>query len=175
MIRIIKYSLILLAATMVVLIGNAAISYKLSRSDLAQKTSYVTADVRNKQLACLAQNIYYEAGFEPFEGKVAVAQVTLNRVRSGQFPSDVCAVIHQKNIVYNKVICQFSWYCNSPAIRRPVNKEAYDESYKVAKQVLLEGFRLPSLTNALYYHADYVNPNWNRQKITKIGQHIFYY
>jgi spore germination cell wall hydrolase CwlJ-like protein len=40
--------------------------------------------------------------------------------------------------------------------------------------VLLEGFRLPSLKNALYYHADYVNPGWNKPRLEKIGHHIFY-
>jgi spore germination cell wall hydrolase CwlJ-like protein len=44
----------------------------------------------------------------------------------------------------------------------------------VAKKVLLEGFRLPSLEPALYYHADYVNPRWPHERITKIGAHIFY-
>jgi spore germination cell wall hydrolase CwlJ-like protein len=50
----------------------------------------------------------------------------------------------------------------------------YEESEEVAKKVLLEGFRLDGLREALYYHADYVNPNWNKQRIGKIGQHIFY-
>jgi spore germination cell wall hydrolase CwlJ-like protein len=44
----------------------------------------------------------------------------------------------------------------------------------VAKKVLLENFRLPGLTNAIYYHADYVNPGWKKEKIIKIGRHIFY-
>jgi spore germination cell wall hydrolase CwlJ-like protein len=38
----------------------------------------------------------------------------------------------------------------------------------------LEGFRLPGLKDALYYHATYINPGWNRKKITTIGHHIFY-
>jgi spore germination cell wall hydrolase CwlJ-like protein len=57
---------------------------------------------------------------------------------------------------------------------RPINKAAYEESMSVAKKVLLEGFRLPSLTTALYYHADYINPGWRREKIAHIGHHIFY-
>ena len=48
------------------------------------------------------------------------------------------------------------------------------ESEEVAKKVLLEGFRLPGLTDALYYHATYVSPGWKREKIQTIGQHIFY-
>jgi spore germination cell wall hydrolase CwlJ-like protein len=55
-----------------------------------------------------------------------------------------------------------------------LHKPAYDESMEVAKKVLLEGFRLPSLTEALYYHADYVQPGWKKERITKIGRHIFY-
>ena len=48
------------------------------------------------------------------------------------------------------------------------------ESMEVAKKVLLENFRLPSMHKAMYYHADYVNPNWNLPKISQIGRHIFY-
>jgi len=136
--------------------------------------STITQEVRERQLACLAKNIYHEAGYEPFEGKVAVAQVTLNRANNSNFPGDLCQVIYQKNIVYEKVICQFSWACDRVATMRPINKAAYEESMSVAKKVLLEGFRLPSLTTALYYHADYINPGWRREKIAHIGHHIFY-
>ena len=142
-----------------------------------QKPITETASVSDveKQLDCLAMNIYREAGFEPFEGKVAVAQVTLNRAAdtSGKFPKKVCDVVYQKNKFLEKIVCQFSWYCDHTK-PSTVNKEAYDESYAVAKKVLLEGFRLDGLRGALYYHADYINPNWNLKRIMKIGQHIFY-
>ena len=127
-----------------------------------------------KNLSCLALNIYKEAGHEPFEGKVAVAQVTMNRTKDPNFPSTVCEVVYQKNSFMGKVVCQFSWYCDSAHRLRPVNKQAYEESYKVAKMVYLEDFKLESVKNALYYHADYVSPNWGKKKITKIGAHIFY-
>lgn len=150
-----------------------ALSDKKSKIEVTGN-SQITAEVRERQLACLAKNIYYEAGSEPFEGKVAVAQVTLNRVDSGKFPDDICRTIYQKNVIYEKVICQFSWTCDRVTGPPPVNAGNYKESMEVAKKVLLEGFRLPSLSSALYYHADYVNPGWNREKITKIGRHIFY-
>ena len=137
-------------------------------------SSQITTAMRERQLACLSKNIYYEAGSEPFEGKVAVAQVTLNRVNSGQFPNDVCKTIYQKNIFYEKVICQFSWTCDRDSGARPPNNTNYRESEEVAKKVLLEEFRLPGLKEAMYYHADYINPGWKREKITKIGHHIFY-
>ena len=139
-----------------------------------QQLQFVTAAERERQLECLVKNIYYEAGSEPFEGKVAVAQVTINRANSDKYPDDICEVIFQKNIFYDKVICQFSWYCEKGNLPVKVNNAAYKESVIVARKVLLEEFRLPSLTNAMYYHADYVQPNWNLPKITKIGRHIFY-
>jgi spore germination cell wall hydrolase CwlJ-like protein len=138
------------------------------------ESSQITTAMRERQLGCLSKNIYYEAGSEPFEGKVAVAQVTLNRVNSGQFPNDVCKTIYQKNVVYEKVICQFSWACDRDTSIRPPNNASYRESEEVAKKVLLEEFRLPALKEAMYYHADYINPGWKREKITKIGRHIFY-
>ena len=136
--------------------------------------SPITASMRERQLKCLADNIYFEAGYESFEGKVAVAQVTLNRASNGKWPSDVCGVVYQKNVVYQKVICQFSWYCQQGPKYRISNQQVYGESMTVAKKVLLEGFRLPSMTRALYYHADYVDPKWKKPKLSKIGRHIFY-
>jgi hypothetical protein len=173
LINAISALLMLIALLASVKLLNWAVDTKLSNTEEVIGSD-VTTKIRDQQLGCLAKNIYHEAANEPFEGKVAVAQVTLNRAASGQFPDDVCKVIYQKNKLYEKVICQFSWYCDRTVKFRPVNQAAYDESMAVAKKVLLEGFRLPSLKNALYYHAAYIDPRWNRKRITKIGQHIFY-
>lgn len=147
--------------------------------NLRQVNGYYSQDVitiktREQQLDCLAMNIYREAGYENFEGKVAVAQVTMNRVKDGRFGKDVCGVIYQKSVIMDKVVCQFSWHCDSATKSRPVNPTAYRESYEVAKKVLLEGFQLSVLKDALYYHANYVNPRWPLEKIGSIGNHIFY-
>jgi spore germination cell wall hydrolase CwlJ-like protein len=133
-----------------------------------------TARFIENQLSCLAKNIYWEAANEPFEGKVAVAQVTLNRVRSDDFADSVCGVVYQKNTFNKKTVCQFSWYCERNHLVKRVHESLYKESMEVAKMVYLEGFKLKVIDNALYYHADYVNPGWKKQKITKIGRHIFY-
>ncbi len=146
----------------------------LKESAGVYSSDIVSIKTREQQLDCLAINIYREAGYEPFEGKVAVAQVTMNRVAAGKFGKDVCGVVYQKNVVMEKVVCQFSWACDSVHRNRPIGKEAYNESYEVAKKVLLEGFRLSVLKDAIYYHATYVNPRWPHEKIGTIGQHIFY-
>lgn len=175
MIRIIKVVVLLLAMLTMGIIGVKAVNYKLDTLKHARsQTSPVTADMRQKQLDCLARNIYYEAGYEPFEGKVAVAQVTINRTESGAFPSDICQVVYQKNVVYEKVLCQFSWYCDSASLKKPMNGPVYTESMEVAKKVLLEGFRLPSIKDALYFHGDYINPGWKKERVAKLGRHIFY-
>ena len=162
---------LLLSITLIIIAkftSNKIEQYKEDR----EFNSPISMAERERQLNCLAKNIYFEAASEPFEGKVAVAQVTINRSESGKYPSDICGVVYQKNVVYGKVICQFSWYCESgPTVR---HNGAYKESMEVAKKVLLEDFRLPSLKNAYFYHADYVNPNWKLPKITQIGRHIFY-
>lgn len=161
-------------AIMVTKVTQAKMNQLREANTLMSNVTYVTTATRERQLNCLAKNIYHEAGYESFEGKVAVAQVTLNRAASGQFPNDICGVVYQKSVIYSKVICQFSWYCEQPSKMRPVNSEAYNESMAVAKKVLLENFRLDGLKNALYYHADYINPGWGKEKVAKIGRHIFY-
>jgi spore germination cell wall hydrolase CwlJ-like protein len=175
MIRIIKIILSVIGISLVGLIAYQGISYKLTQLKAAElQASPITAEVRDKQLDCLAKNIYHEAKGEPFEGKVAVAQVTLNRAASGQFPSDICKVVYQKNVVYEKVLCQFSWYCDQATMAKPKNTAAYKESQIVARQVLLEEFRLPSLNKALYFHATHINPGWKKEKVATIGNHVFY-
>ena len=141
---------------------------------LSEEYESVSVGQLKKDLECLALNIYREGGYEPIEGRIAIAQVTMNRVSSSEFPNDICGVVYQKNRVVTKTVCQFSWYCDSKHRNRPVNPQAYQESYDVAKKVLLEGFRLDGLKDALYYHADYVQPRWKLERITKIGTHIFY-
>jgi hypothetical protein len=175
MIRIIKTVVFLIALVLLAGVAYKTVTYKLDNLKQARmEASPITAQMRQTQLDCLARNIYYEAGYEPIEGKVAVAQVTINRAESGEFPSDICRVVYQKNVVYEKVLCQFSWYCETATMKKPMNGPVYTESMEVAKKVLLEGFRLPNLKNALYFHGDYINPGWKRERVAKIGRHIFY-
>jgi spore germination cell wall hydrolase CwlJ-like protein len=163
----------LLVASLLVTVTKSKFS-SLRANMQQQDVVGVTAADRTKQLECLTRNIYWEAAGEPFEGKVAVAQVTMNRVVSGKFGSGVCGVVYQKNVFYEKVVCQFSWACETNHKIKPVSPNKWAESEEVAKKVLLENFRLPGLTQAMYYHATYVNPGWRLQRVTQIGQHIFY-
>lgn len=117
---------------------------------------------------CLAKNIYHEAGVEPYLGKLAVAQVTLNRQATGKWGTNICSVVMSPY--------QFSWTSEQwKKWTRPEGK-LWAESLRIAEQVLDQGVRLPYLRDSLYFHADYVAPRWRHQKIqvAKIGAHIFY-
>ena len=129
----------------------------------------------NKELECLAQNIYWEAASESYEGKLAVAQVTLNRVNSGKFPSTICGVVKQKDRINGLIVCQFSWFCNA-AHSMIRNKYQWEESQMVARKALTESTAHDILEQkkAMYYHAVYINPGWKLPVITRIGNHIFY-
>ena len=123
-----------------------------------------------KQIDCLAENIYYEAGWEPRDGRVAVALVTLNRVQDPRYPKDICSVVKQKV----KYTCQFTWFCQDKYTNR--QKTAYEESRDIALHVYANYEKIKDFTNgALFYHADYVNPHWRGlERTTVIGRHIFY-
>jgi len=140
----------------------------------AEPFEFTSLRERERQLKCMADNIYYEAAMEPAEGKIAVAQIVMNRVAHPSFPKDPCAVIYQRTVFHKNVVCQFTWLCDGSVNRRPIRQDLYAESQRAAKMVLMEGFRLPSLNDALFYHADYVNPRWNKVRVTTIGRHIFY-
>jgi spore germination cell wall hydrolase CwlJ-like protein len=131
--------------------------------------SDLTKDAK-KQVDCLAENIYHEAGYESEKGKQAVALVTLNRTQDERFPSQICEVVKQKT----QGTCQFSWFCMPVKLNR--NTDAYKQSMEVALFVYANYEKLKDVTDgALYYHADYVNPRWrNVEKTTVIGRHIFY-
>lgn len=125
----------------------------------------------SKQMECLAKNIYFEAGHESFEGKLAVAQVTINRTNNPAFPKNICDVVYQKT----NGVCQFSWTCMFADKEK--NQYLWEESKYIARKALTEPIAHDRIKaeKALYYHAVYVNPGWNKNKVVaKIGQHIFY-
>lgn len=148
--------------------------HKVSQDNAQAQFSHLSVKEQQRQLRCMADNIYWEAGTEPAEGKIAVAQVVMNRVAHPDFPKDPCHVIYQKSVIYDRVVCQFSWFCQNPVPSRRKHPELYRDSYDAAVMVMMEGTRLPSLRDALYYHADYVDPRWNKTRVAKIGRHIFY-
>jgi spore germination cell wall hydrolase CwlJ-like protein len=127
---------------------------------------YATSSTDGSEHECLASAVYFEAKGEPLQGQLSVAQVVLNRTRSGRFPASVCGVVKQRG--------QFSFVRGGrlPAVRR--DSAAWRKAVAVAdiaRQELAEG----SAPNALFFHARRVSPGWSRAtRVAAIGNHIFY-
>lgn len=137
-----------------------------------------------EEVFCLAQNVYHEARGEDLSGQMAVAHVTMNRVKSKKFPNTVCEVVYQtryskwwldrgkKVPVRHK--CQFSWYCDgkSDGIR---DWDSFDAILASSREVIL-GRHKDNTNGAVYYHADHVKPSWsNYMRVSAVyDNHIFY-
>ena len=121
---------------------------------------------------CLAEALYFEARGETVKGQFAVAEVIMNRVKSGRFPGSVCSVINQGT--GKKYQCQFTYTCDGYAevIAEP---RAFARVGKVARY-MLDGL-VPELTDgATHYHTTAVRPRWSKvyTRTAQIGVHLFY-
>jgi spore germination cell wall hydrolase CwlJ-like protein len=125
------------------------------------------------EVKCLALNIYWEARSEPVKGQLAVAHVTMNRVRSRSYPDSICGVVYQGN-QHSPGACQFSWWCDDRS-DRPTEYKAWQTSMANARRVI-EGRSADPTGNALFYHVHTISPYWKseKQRIARIGSHIFY-
>ena len=130
-----------------------------------EKSAARAEAIRIAELRCLAENVYYESRGEPLVGQYAVAEVTMNRVMSPEFPDSVCDVVNQRGA--------FSWtYTQDPA--SPYGYE-WRRAQAVASSVYLNA-EAPLVSGALFYHATRVSPDWasSRRQVALIGQHLFY-
>jgi spore germination cell wall hydrolase CwlJ-like protein len=151
---------------------NAALPFTSGPLHAAQPFDVSGSNVdQQRALLCLSQAVYYEAGFEPLEGRRAVAQVVLNRLRHPAFPKSICGVVYQGA---GTGTCQFTFVCDGALYRRPAD-DAWREAEAVARAALA-GYVEKSVGEATHYHADYVAPRWAPllAKVAQIGQHIFY-
>lgn len=158
----------------IVLADNTTFSSQV----VEQATSFVERTVNliatpflsDKDVECMAKNIFYEAGGESREGKIAVAQVTLNRAQDPRFGRSVCEVVKARTTVVRSkevekteivkvgffgrpeavskkemvskpvAVCQFSWMCGSA--RKPkADNEAWIESQEIAKEIASGGLQ----------------------------------
>ena len=130
---------------------------------------------RALELRCLAENIYFEARGEPLDGQYAVAEVTLNRVRSPHFPKTICAVVHDTrwDPQRRRFVAHFSW--TQMDDRGEPWGPLWQQSISVATAVISDA-HTPVVPDALYYHTVDVQPYWatNKRSIARIGSHIFY-
>lgn len=158
------------------LLENAQIPFSDAPIEAANPLTISGEDIqlaeRRSALDCLTAAVYYEAGFEPAQGKRGVAQVVLNRVRHPAFPNSICGVVYQGS--ERRTGCQFTFTCDGSLDRPPVPL-AWERAREVASGAM-SGAVEQSVGMATHYHADYVVPYWasSLSKITKLGSHYFY-
>ncbi len=140
----------------------------------AQAQALAQAAVQ-RNLRCLALNVYYEARGEPEDGQYAVAEVTMNRLASSRYPDSLCAVVHEKrwDEIRRRYVSAFSW-TEFYSVPEPEG-EAWALAQKVAEDVYF-GRAPPRVEGATFYHATYIRPSWARKqtRIARIGRHVFY-
>ena len=155
------------------------------------------AEIDVDEMHCLAKNIYFEARGESTRGKVAVANVTMNRVSSPHYPNTICGVVYQAkhstwwqqhngSLVPIRNQCQFSWYCdgksdtlyltNKKGDVIKANMQSWLDSLRIAEDSIRGKAPVVIPTDALWYHADFVEPYWSTSytPVKKVGGHIFY-
>lgn len=139
----------------------------------------------NKEVFCMAQNNFFEAGGESFRGKVAVSKVVMERAKSPNYPDTACGVVRHTVVTANKKrACQFSWWCTNrrdiPLYdkRGEVKPKVYQQWYDSVRAALLvynnkAGEVVSGATH--FYATKLVRPNWSRkmQKVEVIGGHTF--
>jgi spore germination cell wall hydrolase CwlJ-like protein len=113
---------------------------------------------------CLAKAVYHEAANQPLNGQLAVAQVILNRIKSGIFPKSVCAVVNQK-----------SQFFRTASFAVPTDTQRWQTAVAVAL-VAQHRHMADVAPGALFFHASYVRPPWRGRhtRVAQIGDHIFY-
>jgi hypothetical protein len=122
---------------------------------------------QSEEQLCLAKAVYFEARGETLEGQLAVAEVVLNRARSGRYPPTVCAVVTQP--------AQFSFIRAGKFPPVDPSSDCWKKALAIA-EVATKHLATSLASNVLWYHATYVAPAWGRQKTraAQIGTHIFY-
>lgn len=125
---------------------------------------------------CLTDNIYYESAFEPYEGRLAVAQVTLNRAGT---PANVCKVVYFKKVnkVTGKKEAAFSWTLGKKWKAKGMNKKRYRECYMLARAVLTKHVHSAMIDSSVkYYHRADMVARWdeNYTMVAQIGDHVFF-
>ena len=116
------------------------------------------------ETSCMAGAIYFESKGEPLTGQLAVADVILNRTRSGRFPRTICSVVTQPG--------QFS-FVHDGRVPDIVDCAYYRTAIAVARVAMADAWQSPA-QGALFFHARRIAPGWHREHIATIGNQVFY-
>ena len=187
MVKVVSFLLTFLTALLITTPTNSNVTLK--EPHYWKPLTFDNNKYTSEDLDCLAKNIYFEAGVESTAGKLAVANVTINRTLSKEYPNSVCGVVKEGRHYYSakseswqpfRDMCQFSWYCDGRG-DDPNPGRTWDSSKDLAKIVLGKHHKdiLIDITDgATHYHANWMEsfPRWSEEhkKVASIDRHIFY-
>ena len=126
---------------------------------------YASSEIADGELECLATAVYFESKGEPLAGQLAVAEVIINRTRSGRFPETLCGVVKQRG--------QFSFVRAGQMPAVPRGSVHWRTAVAIA-QIAHQQLSSHAATPALYFHARRVAPGWHLTRVGAVGNHVFY-
>lgn len=119
---------------------------------------------------CLAKGIYFEAGNQSYQGKLAVANVIKNRKEKWNL-ENYCSVVYQEHNGRK----QFLWKNPKLPDVNSANHKNWLKSLELANDFIAHPKDYKDNTGgALFFHNHQVSPNWNRTKTITIQDHTFY-
>ena len=132
-------------------------------SDLvADHSGSETADAETE---CLARAVYWESRGEPLSGQLAVAEVIINRARSGRFAPTLCGVVRQPS--------QFSFVRRGAIPQPPSSSRDWHIAVAIAR-IATDRLAEGGAPRALFFHARRINPGWRLTRVATVGNHVFY-
>jgi spore germination cell wall hydrolase CwlJ-like protein len=138
----------------------------LERRTLAELvTDHAATETPDQETECLARAVYYEARTESLTGQLTVAEVVINRARSGRFASTICGVVRQRG--------QFSFVRGGVIPTPPAASRDWRESVAIAR-IAMQDLADGAAPRALFFHARRVNPGWRLTRVATVGNHVFY-
>jgi N-acetylmuramoyl-L-alanine amidase len=133
-------------------------------ASLADAVAAQSLDDLDDETSCMAGAIYFESKGEPLTGQLAVANVILNRIRSGRFASTICSVVTQRG--------QFS-FVRDGRVPDIADCAYYRTAIAVARVAMADAWQSPA-AGALFFHARRISPGWRHEPIATIGNQVFY-
>lgn len=132
----------------------------------APQAAPVARSVDAKSVECMAKVVLHEAANQPREGKIAVAQTLVNRLKAGgRFGDSICEVVNQKG-----------QYFRIASFHPRKDSDGWQEAVEVAHDVLA-GRTDPVAPGAMYFRASYAPANAffrTRERVATVGAHVFY-
>jgi N-acetylmuramoyl-L-alanine amidase len=138
---------------------------RTSFASLAQAVAAQDGATDDEHLRCLASAVYFESQGEPLAGQLAVAQVILNRMRSGRYADTPCGVIRQRG--------QFGFVRGGVIPSVDSSRSAFRTAVAVARVALTGAWEHRATAGALFFNGVRAARVGTR-RIATIGNHAFY-